>query len=399
VIEDNSGAALAWILVSSRHRERAAVARRRDRPPDRGTMSHDKIRDAARQRMAETGEPYAAARRAVTAGHQAAGDQNPAPGAGDPLQMSGEIHDWLADLRDRDPAAARLVVRAVAAVMSEGAALTGPLVVSTADAWPWALSDALNRSYQQRLEELTRARRREADAVILVRDIQAHAGELASVRAELADRHRRAQQEGRAEEATQTAGHLAAVEDQEARLRQMLPGVMKARYQLREATHRKQTRTDAFRVRKEVLKASYAAAVGQIGAREALAASGLAGDDQDGPDEDGAEAIDAARARLAGITAQMEREAGQEARPEGLMELRPGAPDDTDLRVLFAVEPGGATLLTAVLEGAEAVEEHYPEAILLAADMLRRARDGQAPEAAAYGYDTRSFLDEFQPGA
>jgi hypothetical protein len=36
-------------------------------------MSHDKIRAAARQRMAETGEPYATARREVIKNHQAAG--------------------------------------------------------------------------------------------------------------------------------------------------------------------------------------------------------------------------------------------------------------------------------------------------------------------------------------
>jgi hypothetical protein len=35
------------------------------------TMSHDKITAAARQRMAQTGEPYAAARRAVIREHQA----------------------------------------------------------------------------------------------------------------------------------------------------------------------------------------------------------------------------------------------------------------------------------------------------------------------------------------
>jgi hypothetical protein len=40
-------------------------------------MSHDKIRAAARQRMAETGEPFAAARRAVIKEHQAAGGQIP----------------------------------------------------------------------------------------------------------------------------------------------------------------------------------------------------------------------------------------------------------------------------------------------------------------------------------
>ena len=37
-------------------------------------MSHDKIRAAARKRMAETGESYAAARRAVIREHQAAGE-------------------------------------------------------------------------------------------------------------------------------------------------------------------------------------------------------------------------------------------------------------------------------------------------------------------------------------
>ena len=36
-------------------------------------MSHDKIRAAARKRMAETGEPYATARREVIKDYQAAG--------------------------------------------------------------------------------------------------------------------------------------------------------------------------------------------------------------------------------------------------------------------------------------------------------------------------------------
>ena len=110
-------------------------------------MSHDKIRAAARKRMAETGEPYAAARRAVVSEHQAAGGQIPPPGAGYALRMSGEIHDWLADLRDSDPPTAARVRRALAALMKEGAGLGDPLVVSTAESWPWALAEALDRSY------------------------------------------------------------------------------------------------------------------------------------------------------------------------------------------------------------------------------------------------------------
>ncbi len=44
-------------------------------------MSHDKISAAARKRMAETGEPYAAARRAVIREHQAARGHIPWSGA------------------------------------------------------------------------------------------------------------------------------------------------------------------------------------------------------------------------------------------------------------------------------------------------------------------------------
>ena len=44
-------------------------------------MSHDKISAAARKRMAETGEPYAAVRRAVIREHQTAGRHTPPPNA------------------------------------------------------------------------------------------------------------------------------------------------------------------------------------------------------------------------------------------------------------------------------------------------------------------------------
>jgi len=95
----------------------------------------------------------------------------------------------------------------------------------------------------------------------------------------------------------------------------------------------------------------------------------------------------------------MERELGQGAWPEDLMALRPGALSRDDICILFAIEPPGAVLLIAVLEGLEAVAERYPEVVLASADMLRRVRAGQAPEAAAHAYDdTQSFLAEFAPG-
>ena len=54
------------------------------------------------------------------------------------------------------------------------------------------------------------------------------------------------------------------------------------------------------------------------------------------------------------------------------MELRPGAPADSGIRILFAVEPPGTALLIAVLEGRDAVRDHYREAVLLASEVLRR---------------------------
>jgi hypothetical protein len=89
---------------------------------------------------------------------------------------------------------------------------------------------------------------------------------------------------------------------------------------------------------------------------------------------------------------------GGDGRSEG-PPLWPGAPWHEDIRILFAVEPPGAALLIAVLEGPEAVMEQYPEAVMASADMRRRVRAAQAPEAAAHGYDEiRSFLKEFYPG-
>ena len=361
-------------------------------------MSHDKVRAAARKRMAETGEPYTAARRAVIGERQAAGSQIP-PGAGYALRMSGEIHDWLADLRDSDPLAATRVRGALAALMKDGPGLGDPLVASTAESWPWALAEALDRSYQERLDRLQVLRRGEADATILSRDIQGQIAELESARAKLDDGYRRALDAGQPEEAARVETELAAIQQQAAEMGRLLPGVLDAGRRLAERSQRLQARAEALRVRKEVLRASYVAADSSLRVQEAIATSGLAGDDSGRQQADSGEEISAAEARLADITAQMERELGQGPWPEGLMALRPGALSRDDVCILFAVEPPGAVLLIAVLEGLDVAADRYPEAVLASADMLRQVRSGQAPEAGAYTYDgEQSFLAEFAPG-
>ena len=258
---------------------------------------------------------------------------------------------------------------------------------------------ALDRSYQQNLERLTALRRGEADAATLVRDIQNQLTEVDAAQATLQDAHRRALDAGRRQEAARAAGTLAAVQQQQAEARRLLPRMIEARQRLQKRNQRLQARVEAARMRKEVLKASHAAIRGSRKAREAMAALDLADDDGDQQSEDSGEAISAEEAKLADITAQMERELGQETRPEGLMELWPGAPWHSDIRILFAVEPPGTALLIAVLEGPEAVEDQYPEAAMASADVLRRVRAGQAPEAATHAYnDPRSLLEAFYPG-
>ena len=363
-------------------------------------MPHDKIRAAARKRMAQTGEPYTAARRAVVSERQAAGAGDPPPGARYTLAMSGEIHDWLADLRRSDQPAALRVARALIMLMEEGASLGDPLVIATtADSWSWALVEALDRSYQESLERLAILRRREADAATLVKDIEDQAAELAGVQAKLEFVRRRALDAGRERDAAQAAGKLAALGQQAAEARRLLPRMIEARQRLREQNQQFQARAEAVRARKEALKAGHAAARGTLQAHQAMSALGLADDDSGRHPEASAGSTSAAQARLAEVTVGMERELGQQPRPEGLMELWPGAPWHEDIRILFAAEPPGTALLIAVLEGPEAVMEQYPEAVMASAEMLRQVRAGQAPEAAAHAYaDPRSFLEEFYPG-
>jgi len=363
-------------------------------------MPHDKIRAAARRRMAQTGEPYAAARRAVVAEYRGRKSRVRMPDGGYALQMSGEIHDWLAGLRDTDPSVAIVVVQALAALLNEGERLGEPLVVSTFESWPWALAEGLDRSYRERVARLTAVRRGEADADALAEDIGTQATELDSALAQLRDLRRRLLDAGRTEEAGQTAGALASAEQQAAKLRRLRPEVDETRHRLRTENQRLQADVTSFRARKEVLKASYIAARSSLLAYQVIESTNQASDTGDQQPADHREAASTAEARLlADVTTQMEQELGHEAWPPGLMELRPVGPGDTSIRFLFAIESPGTVLLIAVLDGPEAVQDQDLEAILLSAERLRRFRSDQAPEAAAFGYnDTRSFLAEFYPG-
>ncbi|HEX3960946.1 MAG TPA: hypothetical protein VHZ03_30730, partial [Trebonia sp.] len=65
---------------------------------------------------------------------------------------------------------------------------------------PEVLAEALSRSYPERLERLTVARRAAAAAATLVQDIQDQARELESAKAELEDQHRQVVDAGKPQE-------------------------------------------------------------------------------------------------------------------------------------------------------------------------------------------------------
>jgi phage shock protein A len=335
-------------------------------------MPHDKIRAAALERMARTGEPYAAALLAVLAEYGEAMRSRRA------VLMSGEIRDWLAGLRDRDPAAVKGIGQTLAVLLSGGERRAGPLIDSTADSWPAALAEGLDRSCREQLERLRVLRRGFADSAALFKDISGHAAALESAQAHLRDRQRLLLEAGKTGEAAQAADALAAVPPIAARLRELQAKVARTGLRLNDETRRLQTRATDFGVRKEVLKATYASA--QLDAA-------LNGDT-------------AQAAPLRAVIAQMEQELGQGPWPPGLSELGPACAHETGIRLLFAFEPAGTVLLIAVLDGPVAVRDRYLEAVLLSADRLREVRAGQAPDATEHGYDSvQGFLDEFYPGS
>ena len=276
------------------------------------------------------------------------------------LKMSAEIYEWLAELRDSDPPTAMLAARALTALADGGDRLGPPLVTAVAPRLsPDELASVLDQHYQDQLESLTLMRRRVAQAATLRKDIEL--------------------QLTKVERPSDRAG-----------LQEQFAEAMAAEERLTAESQREQMQLDAFRTRKEVLKAAYTAAE----AVHLIEQAQVAVDDPVLPDDPAG-----AAASLDEITTQIEQELGPAAPAEGLKELRPGAPAEGGIRILFAVEPPGTALLIAVLEGDDAVRDHYRDAVLLASEVLQEARAYRAREEAAHAFgDAQSFLDEFFPG-
>jgi len=259
------------------------------------------------------------------------------------LRMSAEIYDWLAELRDSDPPSAELTAQALAA-LADGGDRLGPPVVTAVPVRPHPdeLARALDQHYQDRLELLTAMRRRLAEAAMLRKDLERQLAE---------------------PESQHPAG-----------LRARLDEVIGTWLDLTEASRHQQGQVDAFRTRKEVLKAELTVAQ----AEQLIDPAGAAGS-------------------LDEIISRIEQELGSEPPDRDLMELRPGAPDDSGILILFGVEPPGTALLIAALEGNDTIRDRHREAVLLASEALQEARALAAEKVHTFA-DAQSFLAELFPG-
>ena len=115
------------------------------------------------------------------------------------LRMHREISDWLAGLRGTEPELARLVGEAVLALLDAGEALGPPLVIPLESVLrsPEDPREALDFSYERRLEALTSVRRGVADVATSRKRVELHASTVERQAVKLASKREDAVKAGR----------------------------------------------------------------------------------------------------------------------------------------------------------------------------------------------------------
>jgi hypothetical protein len=265
------------------------------------------------------------------------------------IRMAPEVEEWLAAVRDRDPAAADLIDEEVAALRAGGTSVGPPLVVPLDDPSLGARPD-LESSYQRQLEMLTRVRRAVADVATWRKRLELQANQLEQQIGKLGDQSRTAMEEGRGDLAEQARARRDAVREQLADLLRQYAGVQAEEERAVVASQRLQAKVDAFRTRKEAIKAACTAAQA---AAEAAWAEAVIDDASAGGEGAGHAAADA-----------VSTAAPDPARTSlPLSELRPGAPESAGTRILFTVEPSGTAVLLAASMESDRLRAWYTEAI------------------------------------
>jgi phage shock protein A len=332
------------------------------------------------------------------------------------LQMHTKVHDWLTGLRDTEPEVARLVGEAVLAMLEAGKSLGPPLVVPLETAlWPPAdPREALDYSYQRQLEALTKVRRSVADVATARKRVELQVTQLEQGAERLASQQEKALEAGREELASEAGTREAAIREQLADLHHQFAVLTGEEERITIASQRLQAKVDAFRTRKETIKATRTAEEASRRVREAFARLGedtseleMTGTEQTSSEDaySASAAADLVLEEISDLTATFPdgsgpADEGTVGVPPGLMELRPGAPGSMPVGLLFVVDPPDTAVLVAWVEEPGGLPDRYQNVIGRAAARLALAPSGSPPAAAAafVSYDAESFLDEFFPG-
>jgi hypothetical protein len=267
------------------------------------------------------------------------------------IRMAPEVEQWLSGVRDRDPAAADLIDEAVTALRAGGESVGPPLVVPLDDPSLNARPD-LDTAYEGQLEMLTRARRAVANVATSRKRLELQANQLEQQIGKLDEQSRKAMEMGRSDLAEEARARRGATQEQLADLQRQYADMQAEEERLTVASQRLQAKVDAFRTRKEVVKAAHAAA--QAATEVAWAEAVIDNADADAnADGAGSAADDAVNA-----------ESPDPVRPSlPLNELRPGAPESAGTRILFTIEPPGTAVLLAAGMEDDWLRAWYTEAI------------------------------------
>jgi DNA-binding XRE family transcriptional regulator len=328
---------------------------------------------------------------------------------GDQLWMHREIRGRLTDLRGDEPELARLVGEAVLALLDAGESLGPPLVVPLKSVLepPDDPREALDYTYQRQLESLTKVRRGVADVATSHKRIELQVDSLEQLDGQLAVQREHALDAGRTDLAREAQMREATIQEQLSGLREQLLILAGEEEKLTRASQRLQARVEAFRVRKETLKATYTAAEASESVREAFALSGTDTGDPEAVKADVSGRFTSGTSTTSEILREIRDltppfpvsptpDEGGIHPPPGLMELRPGAPDDVRVGLVFAVEPSDTAVLVAWLDDPGGPPDSYRDVIELAAGRLPPA--STSPPADFITYNAESLLDEFFPG-
>jgi DNA-binding XRE family transcriptional regulator len=330
------------------------------------------------------------------------------------LRMHGGIRNWLADLRGAEPQLARLVGEAVVALLDAGEGLGPPLAVSLESVLrrPDDPREALDFSYARQLEILQQVRRGVADVATSRKRVELQVGQLEESAAKLAGERQDAAASGNDDLALRVRARESGIQEQLSDLRRQLSALENDEERLTAASQRLQAKVDEFRTRKETMKAHYTAAEASWRVREAFISIGEdTGDlDMPGAPESGSLELDggllaaSAVPGLPGTSGDISGSAdqGDITVPRGMTELRPGAPGNEEVGLLFVIEPGETVVLVAWVENPGGPLEEYRDVVPDAAARLALAQSapsatGPSPDA-FISFTADSFLDEFFPG-